>query len=49
MLDLSTIRGPGFGYRLDEIERTCRPPRFPRLLDGRHYDRLSDWTGDGKV
>lgn len=25
-LDLSTIRGPGFGYRLDEIERTLPPP-----------------------
>ena len=28
-LDLSTIHGPGFGYRLDEIERTCRLRRFP--------------------
>lgn len=26
MLDLATIDGPGFGYRLDEIERTLPPP-----------------------
>lgn len=26
MLDLSTIRGPGFGYRIDEIERDLPPP-----------------------
>jgi hypothetical protein len=25
-LDLSTIDGPGFGYRLDEIERELPPP-----------------------
>lgn len=25
-LDLSTVRGPGFGYRLDEIERTLPAP-----------------------
>jgi len=26
MLDLSTIRGPGFGYRIDEIERELPEP-----------------------
>lgn len=26
VLDLSTIHGPGFGYRLNEIERTLPPP-----------------------
>lgn len=26
VLDLSTIDGPGFGYRLDEIDRTLPPP-----------------------
>jgi L-alanine-DL-glutamate epimerase-like enolase superfamily enzyme len=25
-VDLSTIKGPGFGYRLDEIQRTLPPP-----------------------
>ncbi len=25
-LDLSTIRGPGFGYRLSEMRRTPPPP-----------------------
>ena len=25
-VDLSTVRGPGFGYRLDEIERELPPP-----------------------
>jgi hypothetical protein len=29
-LDLSTIRGPGFGYRVDEIERTLPDPAFSR-------------------
>jgi hypothetical protein len=27
-LDLATIRGPGFGYRLDEIERALPAPAF---------------------
>ena len=27
-LDLSTIRGPGFGYRVDEIERTLPDAAF---------------------
>jgi L-alanine-DL-glutamate epimerase-like enolase superfamily enzyme len=27
-LDLSTLRGPGFGYRLEEIERQLPPPAF---------------------
>jgi len=27
-LDLSSIRGPGFGYRVDEIERTLPGPAF---------------------
>ena len=27
-LDLSTITGPGFGYRLSEIDRTLPPPDF---------------------
>ncbi len=27
-VDLRSIRGPGFGYRLDEIERTLPPPAF---------------------
>ena len=26
MIDLSTVRGPGFGYRLEEIERALLPP-----------------------
>lgn len=26
MLDLTTIRGPGFGYRLDEVARVLPPP-----------------------
>jgi hypothetical protein len=26
VLDLSTIRGPGFGYRLDEIQRSLPAP-----------------------
>ncbi|MDD2706969.1 MAG: hypothetical protein PHV34_03085 [Verrucomicrobiae bacterium] len=26
ILDLSTIRGPGFGYRLDEIQRKIPSP-----------------------
>jgi hypothetical protein len=26
MVDLSTVRGPGFGYRVDEIERTLPDP-----------------------
>jgi len=26
MLDLSTLGGPGFGYRLDEIRRKLPPP-----------------------
>ena len=26
LLDLSSIRGPGFGYRIDEIERELPPP-----------------------
>jgi hypothetical protein len=25
-LDLSSIRGPGFGYRLDEVNRPLPPP-----------------------
>jgi len=25
-LDLSSIRGPGFGYRIDEIKRTLDEP-----------------------
>ena len=25
-VDLRSIRGPGFGYRLDEIDRTLPPP-----------------------
>jgi L-alanine-DL-glutamate epimerase-like enolase superfamily enzyme len=28
MLDLSSIRGPGFGYRIDEIARELPPPEF---------------------
>ncbi len=33
-LDLSTVRGPGFGYRIDEIERTCPSrPSAPALDD----------------
>ncbi len=27
-LDLSTIRGPGFGYRIAEIERSLPAPSF---------------------
>jgi hypothetical protein len=27
-LDLSTIHGPGFGYRVDEIARTLPAPAF---------------------
>jgi L-alanine-DL-glutamate epimerase-like enolase superfamily enzyme len=27
-VDLRTLRGPGFGYRLDEIERELPPPAF---------------------
>jgi L-alanine-DL-glutamate epimerase-like enolase superfamily enzyme len=27
-LDLSSVKGPGFGYRVDEIERTLPPPAF---------------------
>ena len=27
-LDLSTVRGPGFGYRVDEIERSLPAPAF---------------------
>jgi hypothetical protein len=27
-VDLSSIRGPGFGYRLDEVERTLPEPAF---------------------
>jgi L-alanine-DL-glutamate epimerase-like enolase superfamily enzyme len=27
-IDLSTIQGPGFGYRVEEIERTLPPPAF---------------------
>ncbi len=27
-VDLSSIRGPGFGYRVDEIERTLPEPAF---------------------
>ena len=32
VVDLSTLRGPGFGYRVDEIQRTLPDPagRFPR-------------------
>jgi hypothetical protein len=26
LIDLSSIRGPGFGYRLDEIDRMLPPP-----------------------
>ena len=28
VVDLSTIRGPGFGYRIDEIERELEKPVF---------------------
>jgi L-alanine-DL-glutamate epimerase-like enolase superfamily enzyme len=28
-LDLATVRGPGFGYRVDEIKRTLPAPAFP--------------------
>jgi hypothetical protein len=28
MLDLSSIRGPGFGYRVDEIKRELPLPAF---------------------
>lgn len=28
MVDLSTLRGPGFGYRVDEIRRELPPPAF---------------------
>ncbi|HEY2157978.1 MAG TPA: hypothetical protein VGH33_20285, partial [Isosphaeraceae bacterium] len=27
-IDLRSIRGPGFGYRVDEIDRTLPPPAF---------------------
>ncbi len=27
-LDLSTVRGPGLGYRIDEVERTLPDPAF---------------------
>ena len=27
-LDLSTVRGAGFGYRIDEIERSLPAPAF---------------------
>ena len=30
VVDLSTIRGPGFGYRVDEIERKLEKPVFSR-------------------
>jgi hypothetical protein len=26
VVDLSTLRGPGFGYRVDEIARAVPPP-----------------------
>jgi len=28
VLDLSSLRGPGFGYRVDEIERVLPEPAF---------------------
>jgi hypothetical protein len=28
-LDLSTVHGPGFGYRIDEIERALPAAAFP--------------------
>ncbi len=31
-LDLSSVRGPGFGYRVDEIERALPAPAFSRSL-----------------
>ena len=32
-LDLSTLRGPGFGYRIDEIDRTLPEPALLQLRD----------------
>ena len=29
-LDLSSVSGPGFGYHLDEIERTLPAPAFSK-------------------
>jgi hypothetical protein len=31
-VDVSTVRGPGFGYRVDEIERSLPPPAYSRRL-----------------
>jgi hypothetical protein len=28
-LDLSTVSGPGFGYRVDQIKRELPAPAFP--------------------
>lgn len=41
VLDLSTVQGPGFGYRLDKIDRTLPEPSAAIDADNRNSERAN--------